>query len=95
MKMDLELDKEDGGYTQDELAEMLRVYTTAKKIEADSTLMAMLKDYAKSKSKETEELFNPNESAAKPKSLDDLRDIKKKKDLEPVKDSPEEEETEA
>lgn len=63
----------DGVYDQEHLEEMLESYLEAKKIEADPKLLNMLKDYAMSKSKMVEELFNSAPKTEAPKSLKDLK----------------------
>lgn len=64
----------DGVYDQEHLEEMLENYVEAKKIEADPKLLMMLKDYAMSKNKMVEELFNqPSKAKAPVKSLKDLK----------------------
>lgn len=47
----------EGTYSQEQLDCMLKNYIEAKKIEADPTLFAMVKDYALSKNKMVEEMF--------------------------------------
>jgi len=63
----------DGVYDQEHLEEMLESYLEAKKIEADPKLFAMIKDYAMSRNKMVEELFNTPSKAEAPKSLKDLK----------------------
>lgn len=77
MKLDDEAKPEDsqsqpGEYSTDELDQMLEHFVQAKTIEADPKKLAMLKDYAMSKSKQTAELFDVNNLPA-PKSLKDLK----------------------
>ena len=64
----------EGVYDQEHLEEMLEGYLEAKKIEADPKLLAMLKDYALSKNKMVEELFNSQvKNKAPVKSIKDLK----------------------
>lgn len=79
----------DGNYSQEQLEEMLESFLEAKKIESDSKLMAMLKDYAMSKNKMVEELFNQPSKTAPVKSLKDLK--KKYADVVETEDSSESE----
>jgi hypothetical protein len=62
----------EGTYDQEHLDCMLKNYIEAKKIEADPKLFAMVKDYAMSKNKMVEDLFNAP-TKAPPKSLKDLK----------------------
>lgn len=63
----------EGTYDQEHLEEMLEHFITAKKIEADPALLATVKDYAMSKNKMIEELFNAPSKTTPPKSLKDLK----------------------
>lgn len=68
----------EGTYDQEHLDCMLKTYLEAKKIEADPKLFSMVKDYALSKNKMVEELFNQ----APKTSVKSLKDLKNKyKDL--------------
>jgi hypothetical protein len=62
----------EGNYSQEQLEEMLEGYVRAKQIEADPQKLAMLKDYAMSKSKAVADLFDVNKTPP-PKSLKDLK----------------------
>lgn len=62
----------EGSYTQEELDEMLDNFIAAKQIEADPKKLAMLKDYAISRQKVINDLFDVNKLAP-PKSLKDLK----------------------
>jgi hypothetical protein len=65
-----------GDYSDECLEEMLEAYVTAKKIESDPVLLAKLKDYAMSRNKMVEEMFDSSptsESKEKPKSLADIK----------------------
>ena len=62
----------EGTYDQEHMECMLKHYVEAKKIEADPKLFAMVKDYAMSKNKMVEELFNTPPKTTAPKSLKDL-----------------------
>jgi hypothetical protein len=64
----------EGTYDQEHIEEMLEHYLQAKKIEADPKLFAMVKDFAMSKNKMVEELFNAPPKTTPPKSLKDLKD---------------------
>lgn len=76
--VDYELPKSnEGTYDQDELECMLRYFVEGKKIESDSKLLAMVKNYALSKNKMIEELFKQPEN--KP-PVNSLKDLKKKYD---------------
>lgn len=61
-----------GEYTQEQLDEMLENFISAKQIEADPKKLAMLKDYATSKSKAIADLFSEN-NRPPVKSLKDLK----------------------
>ena len=63
----------EGTYDQAHMECMLKHYVEAKKIEADPKLFAMVKDYAMSKNKMVEELFNTPPKTTAPKSLEDLK----------------------
>lgn len=63
----------EGTYDQEHLECMLKHYLDAKKIESDPQLFAMVKDYAMSKNKMVEELFNNGPKTSAPKSLKDLK----------------------
>ena len=63
----------EGTYDQEHMECMLKHYVEAKKIEADPKLFAMVKDYAISKNKMVEELFNTPPKTTAPKSLKDLK----------------------
>lgn len=98
MKMDMSAkpsgedmpDSNEGSYDQEHLECMLNKYIEAKKIEADPKLLAMVKDYALSKNKMVEELFNqPIKNKAPIKSL---KDLKSKYDSLVSPEQPEEEE---
>lgn len=72
-----------GEYSQEQLEEMLEVFTRAKKMESDPVLMGLLKDYAKSKNRMIDEMFGENVGKEeKPKSLKDLKKRKAKVDEE-------------
>ena len=82
MKMDMSAKKtspeveptHEGEYSQEQLEEMLEVYTRAKKMESDPILMGLLKDYAKSKNRMIDEMFGENVGKQeKPKSIKDLK----------------------
>lgn len=79
MKMDMSAKPDDceptneGNYSQEQLEDMLEDYINAKKIEADPKLFAMLKDFAMSKNKMTEELFKAGPNKPPAKSLKDLK----------------------
>lgn len=81
MKMDMTAKPEgddmektnEGEYSQEQLEEMLEAFLQAKKIEADQKLFNTLKDYAMSKGKMVEELFNTPSKTAPVKSLKDLK----------------------
>lgn len=63
----------EGEYTQEDLEEMLENFVKAKQIEADPAKLAMLKEFAQSKSKAITELFDVN----KVEPVKSLKDIKK------------------
>lgn len=72
-----------GEYSQEQLEEMLEAFVQAKKIEKDPILMGLLKDYAKSKNRLIDELFDENvSSVGKPKSIADLKKRRAKMDQE-------------
>lgn len=81
----------EGTYDQEHLECMLNKYIEAKKIEADPKLLAMVKDYALSKNKMVEELFN---QPSKNKPVKSLKDLKSKYNslVSPNEDDGEEEE---
>lgn len=81
----------DGVYDQEHLEEMLESYLQAKKIEADPKVFAMVKDYAMSRNKMVEELFNAPAKTESPKSL---KDLKKKYNEKVMEDMDSEEESE-
>jgi hypothetical protein len=81
----------DGVYDQEHLEEMLESYLQAKKIEADPKVFAMVKDYAMSRNKMVEELFNAPAKTEAPKSL---KDLKKKYNEKVMEDMDSEEESE-
>jgi hypothetical protein len=70
---------------------MLESYLQAKKIEADPKVFAMVKDYAMSRNKMVEELFNAPAKTEAPKSL---KDLKKKYNEKVMEDMDSEEESE-
>lgn len=73
---------QEGDYSEHDLDCMLEKFIEAKKIESDPKLFALLKDYATSKNKMVDELFNVNRTPkAKPKSISDLKKIKDKLDM--------------
>jgi hypothetical protein len=63
----------EGTYDQDELETMLRHFVEGKKIESDSKVLAMVRNYALSKNKMIEGLFKPSENKAPVNSLKDLK----------------------
>lgn len=63
----------EGNYSQEQLEEMLESFVSAKKIEADPKLFALVKDFAMSRNKMVEDLFNTPSKASAPKSLKDLK----------------------
>lgn len=63
----------EGEYSQEHLECMLEHVLQAKKIEADPKLFTMVKDYALSKNKMVEELFNAPSKTGTVKSLKDLK----------------------
>lgn len=73
-----------GEYSQEQLEEMLEAFVQAKKIESDPVLFGLVKDYAKSKNKMVDELFDENNTSAKlkPKSIADLKKRRAKMDEE-------------
>lgn len=79
MKMDMSAKPKDteatneGEYSQEQMEEMLEGYIQAKKIEADPQLFSLIKNYAASKSKMVEELFNAKPKTTPPKSIKDLK----------------------
>jgi hypothetical protein len=81
----------EGVYDQEHLEEMLESYLQAKKIEADPKVFAMVKDYAMSRNKMVEELFNAPAKTEAPKSL---KDLKKKYNEKVMEDMDSEEESE-
>lgn len=62
----------EGNYTEEQLSAMLEAFLLAKEIESDPQKLAMLKDYAKSKQKHVEKLFDVN-NVPPVKSMDDLK----------------------
>lgn len=98
MKMDTSAKKtsaeitptEDGVYSQEQLDDMLEDFIRVKNIEADPTLLGLLRDYAKSKNKMVDGMFSEetSEKTEKPKSVADLKKIKSKMDAPATKKAP-------
>lgn len=91
MKMDMSAKPEDseeptneGSYSQEQMEEMLESFVQAKKIEGDPQLLSMIKDYAMSKNKMIQELFDVNKVPplkGKVKSVDEMKQRSKAMDM--------------
>ena len=62
-----------GDYSEEDLEDMLENYLQAKKIEADPAIFTAVKEYAISRNKMVDELFNQPAKPVKAKSLADLK----------------------